>query len=115
MHCRSLPLFYIKAFKRPAALILAALFLAGVQANARIGENLTARTSVHAQTQPAGEYLLPSLESSPQSLGPVQGLLPAAVSLSALLTILLRVDLLTSAVISTDQQAIPSPRGPPAV
>ncbi len=113
MHFLVLKLSGIKAFKRPVAVFLAAVFLAGGLFNTHIGEVLANKNVSYSQTPVGCVCLLESPMRWQQGTGVSQVLLPATVSLAAVPTILLFSATLPSAVLPSLRQAIPHLRGPP--
>lgn len=113
MHFRALNLAATKAFKRPLAAVLAVVFLAGGLFNTRLIGELTAKTSAYVQRYSGECCLLESPLRWQQGTGVSQVLLPAAVSLTAVLTILLFSAILPSEVLPSIRPAIQHLRGPP--
>ena len=113
MHFWESNLSGIKAFKRPIAVVLAAVFLASGLLITHLGEVLTAKTTAYTQTDVGGVCLLESPMRWQQGTGVPKVLLPVVVSVAVVLIILLFSVILPSAVLPSVRHTIPHLRGPP--
>jgi hypothetical protein len=110
MRFRALDMSVLKAFKRPLAAVLAAVFLSG---GLFVGEGVAAKTLSYAQAHAGGVCLLESPLRWQQGTGVPQVLLPADVSLAAVPAIPLFSQGLPSIALPSVRRAIPHLRGPP--